>query len=178
VPKVNVYLPEDLATAVRAAGISVSPICQRALQDELHRREMERVLPTDLQHVLERLRRTLPPQPRADGALDAAALEEDQAGRQAGAVWVSAYANAHEIPELLGVTDPAGDYWGELDPPEEDPTLGPFASTLRRFFATYQGGAYQNRLPLKQDTPFTEGFLAGVREIWDKLQPHLPEVPD
>src|SRR5580704_7565350 len=32
-PKVNVYLPDDLAAAVREAGLSVSSICQRALAD-------------------------------------------------------------------------------------------------------------------------------------------------
>jgi ATP-dependent Clp protease ATP-binding subunit ClpA len=30
-PKINVYLPDDLAAAVREAGLSVSPICQKAL---------------------------------------------------------------------------------------------------------------------------------------------------
>jgi hypothetical protein len=32
-PKINVYLPEDLAAAVREAGLSVSPICQMALAE-------------------------------------------------------------------------------------------------------------------------------------------------
>jgi ATP-dependent Clp protease ATP-binding subunit ClpC len=32
-PKVNVYLPDDLAAAVREAGIPVSPVCQRALAE-------------------------------------------------------------------------------------------------------------------------------------------------
>lgn len=32
-PKINVYLPDDLAGAVRAAGIPVSAVCQRALAD-------------------------------------------------------------------------------------------------------------------------------------------------
>lgn len=32
-PKINVYLPNDLAAAVRAASIPVSPICQKALAD-------------------------------------------------------------------------------------------------------------------------------------------------
>ncbi|HEX4059597.1 MAG TPA: Clp protease N-terminal domain-containing protein [Streptosporangiaceae bacterium] len=32
-PKINVYLPDDLATAVRAAGIPVSPVCQQALAE-------------------------------------------------------------------------------------------------------------------------------------------------
>jgi ATP-dependent Clp protease ATP-binding subunit ClpA len=32
-PKINVYLPDDLASAVRDAGIPVSAVCQRALAD-------------------------------------------------------------------------------------------------------------------------------------------------
>ena len=32
-PKVNVYLPDDLAAAVREAHLSVSPICQKALAE-------------------------------------------------------------------------------------------------------------------------------------------------
>jgi ATP-dependent Clp protease ATP-binding subunit ClpA len=32
-PKINVYLPDDLAAAVRAAGFAVSPVCQHALAD-------------------------------------------------------------------------------------------------------------------------------------------------
>jgi len=35
VPKINVYLPDDLATAVRAAKLPVSAVCQRALEDAL-----------------------------------------------------------------------------------------------------------------------------------------------
>jgi ATP-dependent Clp protease ATP-binding subunit ClpA len=31
-PKINVYLPDDLADAVRETGLPVSPICQRALE--------------------------------------------------------------------------------------------------------------------------------------------------
>lgn len=32
-PKINVYLPEDLAASVRQAGVPVSPVCQQALRD-------------------------------------------------------------------------------------------------------------------------------------------------
>lgn len=32
-PKINVYLPEDLAASVRRAGVPVSPVCQKALTD-------------------------------------------------------------------------------------------------------------------------------------------------
>jgi ATP-dependent Clp protease ATP-binding subunit ClpA len=36
-PKINVYLPDDLADAVREAGLPVSAICQRALQEAVTR---------------------------------------------------------------------------------------------------------------------------------------------
>ena len=36
-PKINVYLPEDLAEAVRDSGLPVSAICQRALEDAVRR---------------------------------------------------------------------------------------------------------------------------------------------
>ncbi|GAA1591823.1 Clp protease N-terminal domain-containing protein [Actinoplanes couchii] len=36
-PKINVYLPDDLAEAVRDTGLPVSPICQRALEHAVRR---------------------------------------------------------------------------------------------------------------------------------------------
>jgi ATP-dependent Clp protease ATP-binding subunit ClpA len=36
-PKINVYLPDDLADAVREAGVPVSAICQRALESAVRR---------------------------------------------------------------------------------------------------------------------------------------------
>ena len=36
-PKINVYLPDELADAVREAGIPVSPVCQRALEQAVRR---------------------------------------------------------------------------------------------------------------------------------------------
>ncbi len=36
-PKINIYLPDDLADAVRDAGVPVSAICQRALEQAVRR---------------------------------------------------------------------------------------------------------------------------------------------
>lgn len=36
-PKINVYLPDDLAEAVRLSGVPVSAVCQRALEDAVRR---------------------------------------------------------------------------------------------------------------------------------------------
>jgi ATP-dependent Clp protease ATP-binding subunit ClpA len=37
VPKINVYLPDDLAEAVKEAGVPVSAVCQRALEQAVRR---------------------------------------------------------------------------------------------------------------------------------------------
>lgn len=48
-PKINVYLPDDLADAVRDAGLPVSPICQRALEQAVRRiTAIRRAVLTDL----------------------------------------------------------------------------------------------------------------------------------
>ncbi|PZG06600.1 Clp protease N-terminal domain-containing protein [Nonomuraea aridisoli] len=36
-PKINVYLPDDLAEAVKSAGVPVSAVCQRALEQAVRR---------------------------------------------------------------------------------------------------------------------------------------------
>ncbi|MFL6073020.1 MAG: Clp protease N-terminal domain-containing protein [Mycobacteriales bacterium] len=36
-PKINVYLPDELAEAVRATGVPVSAVCQRALEEAVRR---------------------------------------------------------------------------------------------------------------------------------------------
>ena len=36
-PKINVYLPDDLADAVKESGVSVSAVCQRALEQAVRR---------------------------------------------------------------------------------------------------------------------------------------------
>src|ERR1700742_943507 len=48
-PKINVYLPDDLADAVRDAGIPVSPVCQRALEQAVRRsQEVRQTVLSDL----------------------------------------------------------------------------------------------------------------------------------
>ena len=36
-PKINVYLPDELAQAVKEAGVPVSAVCQRALEQAVRR---------------------------------------------------------------------------------------------------------------------------------------------
>jgi ATP-dependent Clp protease ATP-binding subunit ClpA len=45
-PKINVYLPDDLAEAVRATGVPVSSICQRALETAVREAKTVTITPT------------------------------------------------------------------------------------------------------------------------------------
>jgi ATP-dependent Clp protease ATP-binding subunit ClpC len=46
-PKINVYLPDDLAEAVRVSGIPISAVCQRALEEAVRRVAAIRALNID-----------------------------------------------------------------------------------------------------------------------------------
>jgi ATP-dependent Clp protease ATP-binding subunit ClpC len=45
-PKINVYLPDDLAAEVKASGIPVSAVCQQALADAVARSQTRLSVPT------------------------------------------------------------------------------------------------------------------------------------
>ena len=45
-PKINVYLPDDLAEAVRASGVPVSTVCQRALETAVRDASATKITPT------------------------------------------------------------------------------------------------------------------------------------
>jgi ATP-dependent Clp protease ATP-binding subunit ClpC len=63
-PKVNIYLPDDLAEAVREAGVPVSAVCQRALEGAVRRVTAIREAAAGgsnagMQHLTQRARTTL-----------------------------------------------------------------------------------------------------------------------
>jgi ATP-dependent Clp protease ATP-binding subunit ClpA/post-segregation antitoxin (ccd killing protein) len=51
-PKINVYLPDDLANAVRDAGVPVSAVCQRALESAVRRITVLREVIADSQSAV------------------------------------------------------------------------------------------------------------------------------
>src|SRR3954464_8357190 len=94
-PKITVYLPDDLATDVKAAGISVSPICQRALEEEVKKMTLLRAWSGDerLAAARERL-------------LATTAHEDIDHGRQQGREW--ALQMADHRPSGVPIRVPAG----------------------------------------------------------------------
>ncbi len=82
-PKINVYLPDDLAGEVKAAGIPVSAVCQQALADAVAASQgidlpdRESPSETDLEHSFTK---------RAYGVLADAAKAAEAAGQEATSV--------------------------------------------------------------------------------------------
>lgn len=54
-PKLTIYLPDHLAAEVKAAGISVSPICQRALEEEVRMTQTTKIADSEISEAAKRL---------------------------------------------------------------------------------------------------------------------------
>jgi hypothetical protein len=52
VAKVTIYLPDELAERVRASGVSMSPVCQRALQEEVEKMQATEEMKAREEHIV------------------------------------------------------------------------------------------------------------------------------
>src|SRR5215472_281226 len=104
-PKINVYLPEDLAASVRQAGIPVSPVCQQALADVVRR-------VTEVRKVIEAIRtRALSPDQMA--RIGTAARLTDRLRAVAGLAGRYAAAAGTQVTTgqlVLGLLDEGGNF--------------------------------------------------------------------
>lgn len=57
-PKVSLYLPDDLLERIRAEEVGMTAVCQAALEDAVRVRELAREAQSDLRAVADRLRET------------------------------------------------------------------------------------------------------------------------
>ena len=53
--KVTIYLPDDLASKVKDAGVSVSPVCQRALEREVSTMTATKIADDEIAEATQRL---------------------------------------------------------------------------------------------------------------------------
>ena len=153
-PKATVYFSEELLEAARRYEISLSPLCQRAVEAEIGRARAAAEARSDLTAVAARLLRT-----RAEDQ------ERDFAGGfELGARWARDHATLAELENIVEmihahapvVVLPAehslplfltGHYW-ESDPaPDAFTRLG--------------------------EQAFDRGVLAGAVEVFDAVQPYL-----
>jgi len=153
-PKITVYLPDDLATDVKAAGISVSPICQRALEEEVKRAALLRAWSGDerLAAARERL-------------LATTAHEDLDQGRQQGREWALQMADQKELRRIASLVEGSDWYPGATW------DVKPFKNTDEwpTAAAWLYGPNTEFEDPADEDA-FLDGFVLGAAEVWDAIK--------
>ena len=151
-PKINVYLPDELAEQVRHHGITVSAVCQRALTQEVKSMEAKEAATSDVEAVAVRLRQTI--------------TEEDTRlhaeGREDGAQWAKTKATWTELQE---VSD-----WAEYEHfLSEDHSLYPDISQLEEnsHHLTHDGRGWY----VEAESAYWRGFIAAALEVRSAVAP-------
>jgi post-segregation antitoxin (ccd killing protein) len=148
-PKVNIYLPDDLAIEARDAKLSLSPICQQAIREELDRMKAQQETDWDIEAVASRLM----------GTPDNEYTQRKAAGRADGMKWARDDASINELRWLT--EDGRRDTYSS----DEFPTLCDFMSRKENQFF----GAVVADL----NDAYWIGFEAGAYEVWEKVKPLL-----
>ena len=145
-PKINVYLPDELAQDVKAASIPVSEVCQRALREEVLKVKAATAIGND-----ERLKAAAA---RLRASRDSTMSQREADGHSAGMSWALERATYSELEEIAGL---AGQNWIYVNVGgDEDvwPTLGPELDEI-------EVGNQLNASSL-----FDRGFVQGAIDAW------------
>jgi hypothetical protein len=169
--KVNVYLPDDLAEAVRASDVNVSQICQAALREVLDVKAEDQPVTYELLEIADRLRETarFGDKPQLYGV-----------GYDQGWLWAQRSATAHDL-QLLERGDARS-----VDKSDDPWAIEDWESIDMELFDTLYEWYFDNIAPQFTDssradftiqywrrTPLLEGFVDGAMEIWKRVQPLL-----
>jgi hypothetical protein len=156
-PKVNVYLPADLARDVKGHGISLSPVCQAALRVAVMRAEASTATRSDLAAVADRLALT----DKVDN--DRRYLE----GYGVGADWAR---EAASLRELRGVSRHCeGDLGRSFDLVDIAPSLHSFL--MVRYAALDPEADWFERIDT--ETAFNRGLVEGAAAVYEVVRPLL-----
>lgn len=148
-PKVNVYLPDDMAAEVRAAKLSLSPICQQAIRKELDKLNAHKEATRSIEKVAARLRGTL--------------SEEDarkrQEGHADGVAWAQDWATASELRSIANDWEPGRG--GDIQ-----------KHSLVNFTADKYGQDVAS-VRHEEGDPYWLGFIEGSSEVLAQVEPLL-----
>jgi post-segregation antitoxin (ccd killing protein) len=153
-PKATVYFAEDLFEAARRFDISFSPVCQRAVEEEVRRCQAAAEARADLAAVAARLGRTRVEAEKRDFA----------DGFDLGARWARDHASLAELENLVEMVR-AGASIVVLD---QDHSLPVFLTG--HFWEADPAPDAFTRLGQRA---FDRGILAGAVEVYDAVQPYL-----
>jgi hypothetical protein len=158
-PKVNLYVPDDLKALMDDAGgdVNWSAIAQRAFREAISTHHIPRDR-SNMGHVIERLR-------ASKGRFEDRQLA---AGKKAGTKWAEAQA---EYFELVGVASFDPDvHDGELNCDTLQRLIDPDGETDRREWAEFWETLYGRGRPSEA---FIRGFIDGATEVYDAVADEL-----
>lgn len=158
--RVNVYLPDALAEAVREADIPISAVCQAALEQEVRKVQAAREAGSDLEQVAARLKQT-----RADRE-----QRDYQDGYELGMRWAKERATE---AELMWATDLAGEHWISLRIEGGHSLLDFIAEeNYLEEFGPPDGPGPGEYLHTER-TPWMVGILEGAAKVYEQVMPLL-----
>jgi hypothetical protein len=156
--KTSVYLPDDLAERARAYGIGVSEVAQAAVRQAVRAAQVRESVMTDISAVAERL--------QATRIADVQAAQAKAAKvRGHGVEWARRLATAAELEYVAAYAGPADRYL--------TPTSLVFYASGERHRSNAAG-----IVPCRPADQYWTDFLAGVREVWDAVQPLLTAIDE
>jgi hypothetical protein len=159
--RINVYLPDDLATAVNAAQLPVSRICQKALSQEVRKLEVKHEATFDPDQVAARIKQS-----------EDTALAE---GRTLGVRWAADIATRDELERIAHLGDWVKSGGSGFLLPEHH-------SLVTFLEAEGVPGAIEHefeREPNEQDDVLVNrsatvvGVITGASEVWEAVKDRL-----
>jgi Post-segregation antitoxin CcdA len=153
VPRVNIYLSDQLDKAVREAGISISAACQRALEKEVRAMQAAAAVTDDLDRVVARLAQTV-------------SDEEQQQfadGRTLGVSWARNTATFSELEQHVN-----------MDPRQVTWAIREGEHSLWESLVGYAAKRGISSMPavfeLQANEPFTHGLFEGATEVYEAVK--------
>jgi hypothetical protein len=145
-PKVTIYLPDELAVAVREADLNVSQVAQGALRSSLRRQSA--VGDAELPSVLRRLRTSEEPADR----------ESREKWRRWGVEWAKQRASVHELHDLDAL---AQDRWTSWRVPADH--------SIREWLHDMVGWDTDFSPALTRDVEL-DAFIDGALDVWEQTR--------
>jgi post-segregation antitoxin (ccd killing protein) len=148
--KVTIYVPDDLESDARAAGLPLSTLTQQAIREELARVKAKEAATADLEAVVQRLR----------GTIHEEEAEANRRGYADGVLWARQYANASELRYIARSFQPDDDEVFDADN----------ISTIVDFFEREKEPTALVGVVRVRDTPYWHGFADGAEEVWAAVE--------
>ena len=158
--KVTIYLPDQLEEQVRAAGIPPSPVCQRALENEVNRVQLSKTATRGLRSVARRLQSSKHDSGQPDYRL----------GKKAGIEWAREKATYQELADLAEYA--LHHNWSRLEVRVGSEMADALADLGDDLLPDDHDDSKGRSIELERNEALS-GFVDGACQVWTEVRPLL-----